>query len=229
MKASLPALVVFDLDDTLYLEAEFVRSGFAAVEVALDIEGLAATAWLLHEAGVRGTVLAKALRRHGREAALAEVARAVAIYRAHRPCIGLAPDADATLATLFEHPGVELALLTDGHAATQRNKIEALGLDRWLRRMVVTDELGPDRAYWKPHPEGFQQLQGDGRSAAACVYVADNPHKDFDAPARLGWHTVRLRRQGGLWEREPDGAAPAEVTISELSSLGAHLRALALL
>ena len=28
-------LVVFDLDDTLYLEADFVRSGFAAVESAL--------------------------------------------------------------------------------------------------------------------------------------------------------------------------------------------------
>jgi putative hydrolase of the HAD superfamily len=229
MNARPAALVVFDLDDTLYLEAEFVRSGFTAVEVALNIEGLAATAWLLHEGGVRSTVLAEALHRHGREPTPTEVARAVAIYRTHRPCIDLAPDADATLATLFEHPDVELALLTDGYAATQRNKIESLSLDRWFPRMVVTDELGPDRAYWKPHPEGFQQLQGEDRSAAECVYVADNPQKDFDAPARLGWHTVRLRRRGGLWECEPDGAAPAEVTISELSSLGAHLRALALL
>jgi len=228
MNAHLPALVVFDLDDTLYLEAEFTRSGFTAVETALDVDGLAATAWELHESGVRGTVLAEALDRHGREATAAQVARAVAIYRAHQPRIELAPDADATLAALFEHSGVELALLTDGFAAVQRNKIEALGLDRRLRRMVLTDELGPDRACWKPHPEGFRQLQGERRSAA-CVYVGDNPQKDFEAPVRLGWHTVRVRRHGGLWEREPDGAARAEVSIRELSSLPGHLRALALL
>ena len=34
--------------------------------------------------------------------------------------------------------------------------------------------------------------------AAECVYVADNPTKDFAAPRALGWHTVRIRRPGGL-------------------------------
>jgi len=227
MNARSPALVVFDLDDTLYLEADFVRSGFAAVEAALRIDGLAATAWALHEDGLRATALTEALRRHGREATAVGVGRAVEIYRTHRPSIDLAPDAAATLTTLAEHSGVVLALLTDGYAATQRNKIQALGLGRWIQRIVVTDELGPDRAYWKPHPEAFRRLQGERRSAA-CVYVADNPRKDFDAPVQLRWRTVRLRRPGGLWEREPDGAARPEATIPELSTLDAHLRALAL-
>jgi putative hydrolase of the HAD superfamily len=227
MNARLPALVVFDLDDTLYLEADFVRSGFAAVEAALGVENLAATAWALHEGGLRGTVIAEALRHH-REATADEVTRAVAIYRAHPPRIDLAPDAAAILTTLAERSSIELALLTDGYAATQRNKIEALGLGRWLRRMVVTDELGPDRAYWKPHPEAFRKLQGVERAPDICVYVADNPRKDFDAPIQLGWRTVRLRRPGGFWEREPNGAARPTVTISELSALDAHLDAVAL-
>jgi len=221
-------LVVFDLDDTLYLEVDFARSGFAAVEAELGIEGLAVTAWSLHALGVRGIVLREALRRHGRKGSRDEVARAVAIYRRHRPSIEVAPDARVALAALAADPGVELAVLTDGDAATQRNKIYALDLARWISRTIVTDELGADRAYWKPHPEPFRRLQGDGRPPLSCIYVADNPRKDFDAPSHLGWRTVRVRRRGGLWEHEPDGATRPDATLSELSALGSHLHALAM-
>jgi putative hydrolase of the HAD superfamily len=227
MRQSSPALVVFDLDDTLYLEADFVRSGFAVVEDALGIRGLAATAWALHEGGLRGRVLGEALRRHGREATPDEVTRAVAIYRAHRPRIDVAPDAAAALASLAPDSSFELALLSDGLAETQRNKIEALGIGRWIRELVLTDELAPDRACWKPHPAAFRRLQATREYPAVRVYVADNPRKDFDAPVQLGWHTVRLRRPGGLWEHEPDGAARPAITVRDLSSLTDHLRAVA--
>jgi putative hydrolase of the HAD superfamily len=224
MRPSSAALVVFDLDDTLYLETDFVRSGFAAVEDALVIEGLAATAWALHEGGLRGSVLGEALRRHGREATSDEVTRAVAIYRAHLPRIDVMPDAAAALASLAPDPSFELALISDGLAKTQRNKIEALRVSRWIRRIVLTDELAPDRACWKPHPAAFRRLQAARECPAVRVYVADNPCKDFDAPVQLGWHTVRLRRPGGLWEHEPDGAARPAVTLRDLSRLSDHLR-----
>jgi putative hydrolase of the HAD superfamily len=227
MRPSSAALVVFDLDDTLYLETDFVRSGFAAVQEALRIEGLAATAWALHEGGLRGSVLGEALRRHGRDATRDELKRAVAIYRAHRPRIDVAPDAAAALASLARDPSFELALISDGLADTQRNKIEALGIGRWIREKILTDELAPERACWKPHPAAFQQLQAAREYPAARVYVADNPRKDFDAPVQLGWHTVRLRRPGGLWEHEPDGAARPAITVRDLSSLTDHLRAVA--
>jgi putative hydrolase of the HAD superfamily len=221
-------LVVFDLDDTLYLEADFVRSGFAAVEATLRVEGLAATAWLLHESGQRGTVLTEALLRHDREPTTEEVRRAVAVYRCHTPRIGLAPDADTALRVFASDPSVELALLTDGDAVTQRNKIEALGLADRIGRIMITDELGPDRTYWKPHPEAFRLLQGGVRPCSTCVYIADNPRKDFDAPVQLGWHTVRLRRHGGLWEKEPDGRATPETTLGDLAMLPECVRSLVL-
>jgi putative hydrolase of the HAD superfamily len=31
-----------------------------------------------------------------------------------------------------------------------------------------------------------------------CVYIADNPIKDFISPNRLGWRTIRIRRSGGI-------------------------------
>src|SRR5262249_46259773 len=136
-------------------------------------------------------------------------------------------DAAAALTALAADPWSELALLSDGLATTQRNKIEALGLARWIRRIVLTDEMAPHRGYWKPHPEAFRQLQADARCPATCVYVADNPRKDFDAPVRLGWHSVRLRRPGGLWEHEPEGSARPDVCMRDLSGLPDHLRTIA--
>jgi putative hydrolase of the HAD superfamily len=223
MNPSPRTLVAFDLDDTLFLEADFIRSGFAAVEKALGAKGLAATAWALHENGLRGSVLSEALRRQGHNPTRDEVARAVAIYRVHRPRIEIAPDAAAELASLATDQSFKLALISDGFAPTQRNKIEALGIGRWIRSVVLTDELAPGRAYWKPHPAAFRQLQ---EGSATQVYVGDNPRKDFDAPVQLGWHTVRLRRPGGLWEHEPDGAARPAITIRGLQGLSDHLRAM---
>ena len=221
-------LVVFDLDDTLYLEADFVRSGFAAVEAALRIAGLAATAWLLHEAGRRGDVLTEALRRHHREPTTEELNTAIAVYRYHTPRISLAPDGDAAIAAFASDPSMELALLTDGDAVTQRNKIGALGLADRIGRFMITDELGPDRTYWKPNPEAFRLLQGNVRPSGRCVYIADNPRKDFEAPMRLGWHTVRLRRRGGLWANEPDAHVSPEATLRDLAALPECVRSLVL-
>ena len=225
MKTLARTLVAFDLDDTLYLETDFVRSGFAAVEEALDVRGLAATAWTLHVGGLRGSVLGEALRRHGRAAT--DEMRAVAIYRAHPPRIELAPDAAEALVSLALDPCFELALITDGFAATQRNKIEALGIGQWIRTLMLTDELAPDRACWKPHTAAFRRVQASAECPTVRVYVADNPRKDFDAPVRLGWHTVRVRRPGGLWEHEPDGVARPAMTIRDLSNLSDQLRVVA--
>lgn len=50
-------VIVFDLDDTLYLEREYVRSGFQAVDDWLSTEGIMngfrEHAWRLFESGLR--------------------------------------------------------------------------------------------------------------------------------------------------------------------------------
>ena len=52
--------VVFDLDDTLYLERDYVRSGFFAVgrylEERHDLQGFESAAWQEFEAGRRGDI-----------------------------------------------------------------------------------------------------------------------------------------------------------------------------
>ncbi|MGH9227899.1 MAG: HAD family hydrolase [Acidimicrobiales bacterium] len=192
-------LVVFDVDDTLYLERDYVRSGFSAVDAwaraQLGVADLGARAWAAFEAGVRGRIFDQALAACGVRANGAVVSQLVQVYRSHAPAIELLDDVQAWLAA---RPGdVTLAVVTDGPLTSQRAKVAALGLAEWADPIVFTEELGPERG--KPHPAAFECVEAaTGLAGPACAYVADNPTKDFAGPRRRDWRTVRVRREGGL-------------------------------
>jgi putative hydrolase of the HAD superfamily len=215
-------VVVFDLDDTLYLERDFVRSGFAAVGAWLAkhhaVDDFQARAWELFLGGRRGDVFDRALASAGLEPRPALIRRLVEVYRAHLPTIRLEPPAPGLLAALRGR--CRLALLTDGYHDTQRRKIAALGLADWCDPVVCTDQWG--RAHWKPSPRGFRHIQQAFEAAPArCIYVADNPAKDFRAPKALGWRTLRVRHPLGEHARA-DAASPldqADRTVSGLAEV----------
>jgi glycosyltransferase involved in cell wall biosynthesis/FMN phosphatase YigB (HAD superfamily) len=216
-------LVVLDIDDTLYLERDYVRSGFDAVGAwardELGVDDLGERAWAAFEAGVRRTIFDDALAGCGVEVTNGVVPRMVEIYRAHSPTIDMLPDARAWLDALAPH--VTLAVVTDGPLASQQAKAEALMITRWADLVVFTESLGPGRG--KPHPAAFEQLERElGLSGDRCAYVADNPAKDFVAPHRLGWRTVRVRRPGGLHAEVPSGD-DVDAEITSLADLDAAL------
>ncbi len=194
--------IVFDMDDTLYLERDYVRSGFlhagALVEKKLGVRGFSDTAWELFLEGQRGDIFNHTLKRIGLPAPTSVIQELVDAYRNHAPAISLAEDAVQCLDGL--HSRCHLALITDGPVASQENKARALQLDRWIGVKIFTGRWGAD--YYKPHPRAFLTVQEHiGARPSECMYVADNPKKDFAAPAQLGWTTVRIRRDGGQHSR----------------------------
>jgi putative hydrolase of the HAD superfamily len=213
---------VFDLDDTLYLERDYVRSGFQAAGAWLvaehGIPGLAEVAWRRFEEGCRQTVFDEALRELGHAPEPVLIRQLVEVYRTHAPALTLQPDAAWVLDRLAAM-GLPVGLLTDGPLVSQERKVAALGLASRLAALVYTDRYG--RAGWKPCRRGFRELERElGVSGRACVYVGDNPAKDFIAPRQLGWLTVRLRRMQG--EHARVAAAPgtdAHHTIETLEAL----------
>jgi putative hydrolase of the HAD superfamily len=202
--------VVFDLDDTLYAERDFVLGGFRAagawLEAQRGVAGLAAAATRWFGQGERGKIFDRALPSLGLAADAALIANLVHVYREHRPALALCPDAAECLA--WVEPQYRVALITDGWRDVQARKIAALGLEARIGCRVLTDELG--RASWKPSPAGFERVAAElpGR-ADGFVYVADNPAKDFLAPRALGCRTVRIRRAGGEHARRDATAAEA--------------------
>lgn len=202
--------VVFDIDDTLYLERDYVVSGFAAVGrwVAewLGIGDFASACKSLFEEGVRTQIFDQTLRRYGVEPSPALVQALVEIYRTHRPDIRLAPDAADVLPSVLDRWPV--AILTDGPPVCQSAKVCALGLSAIARPIVLTGCFGAGFA--KPHGKAFKKIQ-KAVAAARFVYVADNPHKDFAGPRSLGWSTVRVRRHGGLHSAADSGPEPPDL------------------
>jgi putative hydrolase of the HAD superfamily len=218
--------VVFDLDDTLYAEREYVRGGYRAVgryaRERLGREG-AFEDWLWGRfcAGRRDRAFDAMSAEFGLDLTAAEIAELVTVYREHRPVIRPRPGVEALLARLGKLR--KLGLLSDGFLPAQRLKLEALGLGRFFDAVIYTEEMGRD--CWKPSPAGFEAIRRALDVAhAACAYVGDNPAKDFVAPNALGWRTIRLLCGGQVHAEEP--AAPdgePHVTIAGLHELEAAL------
>ena len=77
----------------------------------------------------------------------------------------------------------------------QARKVRALALEQRFARIVFTDVLGPDRAYFKPHRRPFETMAAAlGEPGDRYVYVGDNPGKDFVAPNAMGWTSVLVHR-----------------------------------
>lgn len=213
--------VAFDLDDTLYLERDYVRSGFEAVgrwvKANLGVEDFGARAWELFELGRRGDIFDVALREAGLPQDAKTVEIVVDIYRQHHPHIFLSEDARCCLQSLRQR--AKLALISDGWAQSQRRKIEALSIASFFDLIVLTAELGTGFA--KPHPAAFEKVERQFHAESnCCVYVADNPNKDFLEPKRRGWMTIRVRRPGGLHSsRDAPGGRQADLEIEDLSGL----------
>jgi putative hydrolase of the HAD superfamily len=206
--------VVFDIDDTLYLERDYVRSGFTAAgawaRTELGVADFGDRAWAAFEAGVRGRIFDEALASCGVPANGSVVSQLVDVYRSHAPAIEPLPDVSVWLAG--RPADFAVAVVTDGPRASQRAKAAALDLAGWADPIVFTEELGPGRG--KPHPAAFARVEAaTGLAGAACAYVADNPAKDFAGPRSRGWRTVRVRREGSLHATAASGDdVDAEIT-----------------
>lgn len=197
-----PDCFVLDLDDTLYPESDYVRGGFNAAgsfaAARLGLPGFGDACWQGFLRGERGRIFDTVLQsRYGLvDAEL--VSDLVRAYRSHSPLIALHLDASRFL-DRARSIGLPLALITDGPAQSQRAKIEALALRDTFSPLVVTAELGAAKS--KPHPAAFELVQQALGPGLRFVYIADNPHKDFLAPNRLGWTSVRIQRPGGLYSQ----------------------------
>ncbi len=190
--------VVFDMDDTLYPEHSYVYSGFKAIDCHLaenfKTDGFYGVAKRLFLEGRRGKIFNETLDCLGFSYQDGLIKELIDVYRNHKPAIHL--DVEVIKVIEYFSQYYKTALITDGYQAAQRNKIEALGISRYFDFICVTDEFGRD--YWKPHEKPFVTTENAlNVKSSECIYIADNPIKDFVTPNRLGWKTIQLLSEGG--------------------------------
>nr|WP_245181810.1 HAD family hydrolase [Sinorhizobium mexicanum] len=221
-------VLVFDLDDTLYLERDFAFSGFRAAgdwyAGRSGLHGLAQRCEALFNEGRRTKIFDEALCGLGVAVDEALVGELVAVYRGHTPAIALAPDAERFFRG--RRPGKRLAMITDGPSATQLAKVQALGLDRLVEHIIYTDAWGAE--FWKPHPRAFAAIEAWSESPPSRIaYVADNPRKDFVTPRARGWWTVQVARADRVHRGEaPEEAYKPHIVLPDLDALEAGLAGL---
>lgn len=214
--------IVLDLDDTVYPEHEFVRSGFRHIEAwaadALGIEGLGETCWSLFRDGVRGHTFDRALELHGVPASPDSVRALVIEYRMHTPQIRVGPERLEVVEKLSEN--FRLCVLTGGNPDVQRSKYRVLGIDHLVESVVFCGDWGPE--FDKPHERGWQAIEDlTGLSEGQLTYVADNPLKDWPATEHRGWSLIRVRMPDSLHAAVPTPAGAAEISdLVEIFSAG---------
>ncbi|ADU95594.1 HAD family hydrolase [Geobacillus sp. Y412MC52] len=213
---------IFDLDDTLYCEHDYVRSGFWMVANELanqrsdmgihNIYRMLIEEW---QRNGRGRVFDDVCKHLGIDA---DIARLVHLYRSHRPDISLYDDAKEVLAHLRQ-TGKKIGIITDGDSTMQWAKIKALELEHSVDKIIVTGDLG--REHWKPSETPYRKMvECLGLNFCDCVYIGDNPNKDFIAAKRLGMGTVRIVREVGDHMRTKLGTEyEADMTIRSLTEL----------
>ncbi len=218
--------IIFDMDDTLYDELDYCRSGFRAVDAYLssiyqtDAGAIFEALWDQFNAGNHTTTFNAALDSLEIDYDEAEIKDLVGVYRRHKPDIAIDAQTRQILAALSEK--YALALITDGFLPAQKLKVAVLGLEKYFQCIVYTEELG--RQYWKPHPKGFEIiLEKFSAEPAKTACVADNAKKDFIAPNALGITTIQLIRPNRVHFDEPKSHSDAPKhkikCISELPTL----------
>lgn len=189
--------VIFDLDDTLYSEIDYCKSGFKHVasflstQKGVDSDKAFSLIWQLFTTGKRENLFNQALELLNVKYDQDFILDLVKEYRTHKPTLTLPTDSLETLILLAKK--YKLALLSDGFMPAQRLKAEALEITDFFEIMVFTEEIGRD--FWKPSAVGYTKILNYLEvSPEHSVYVADNLKKDFIAPNKLGMHSIQLIR-----------------------------------
>ena len=176
-------IFVFDLDDTLYSERDFEKSGIEFVYENLSIKHISLETILNN----RGNWIEQIIDGSNNQITLQIV---LDIYRNHFPTIQLYKDAKVFLEKLLSQ-GDEMSLITDGRSITQRNKLRALGIESFFKTIVISEEVNSE----KPSENNFKMVM-NSKHTENYIYIADNPNKDFITPNKLGWTSICLLDRG---------------------------------
>lgn len=206
---------IFDLDDTLFDEVDFLESGFKEIVKAFPIkekrdkllkqmigyfyEKKDVFKWL-------DDVFKEQLINCNKE-------KFLEVYRNHVPKITLKKDARELLNKLKKE-NLPIGLLTDGRSITQRNKIRALGIDGFFNDIIISEEFGTEKPNAKNYLFFSNKYPGH-----EFYFIGDNTGKDFIVPKQLEWKIFCLRDNGkNIHEQDLTGFKPNEV-IDSLSEI----------
>jgi putative hydrolase of the HAD superfamily len=219
--------IIFDLDDTLYDKAEWFQPAavFAAEQMGLDADRVwHITSQYIQRAGsANAAIYNEILVECGQSDSAINIRAFSALCDQYTPPPGslqLLPGIKEALITL--HQQYKIGLIADGKVTSQKAKIIGLGIGPFLSAVIYSDEIEGVKSR-RPDPRPYTQVaQLLGVPKPTCLFVADNPIKDFVRARALGMRTVRVLtgEYSKLDYPSPEHAADYEITsVAQLPGL----------
>ena len=183
--------IIFDVDNTLYDERQYVRSGFRAVSeyMAETLElnkdqlfRMLMSTFLKRGRGEVFNIVLEELSIKNEET----VQKMLNVYRNHPPIIKVFKDTKPILHKLRKRH--RLGIITDGVKRVQEIKIGALNIAGFFDVITYAVEYGG-----KDNNDVFlATLEKLKTTPSHTIYVDDNPTNAFSVAKELGIHTVRM-------------------------------------
>ena len=189
---------IFDLDDTLYPESEYVMSGYRLIADHLGYAGYADI--LMDHFRNKEPAVDRLLEDIGR---IDEKEECIRIYREQMPSISLYEGASELIRRLIEN-NIRVGIITDGRVLSQRNKILALGINKLIADddIIITDALGGPQ-FRKPDDLSFRIMQRRWMlPAEEMIYIGDNLSKDHQGPRKVGMGFVHFNNPDGIYDHD---------------------------
>jgi putative hydrolase of the HAD superfamily len=183
--------IILDLDDTIYKEIDFVKSGFISIveNYAVDQNEQLLLLNLMINSFDSGENALKTLFDYLNINSY-PIEAALRIYHSHLPNITL-PSSSKKFFELAKRNCYKIGLISDGRSLTQRNKLKSLGIDLLFDKIIISEEFGSE----KPSIKNFKVFE-DEFPGYHFHYIGDNLDKDFEGPTKLGWKTYCLKDDG---------------------------------
>lgn len=193
--------IVFDLDDTLYDEIDYVKSGYYEVskfiEKKYNIKNTNEIMWELFEESNKN-IFNRLFEKLNIDYSIDDVNILIRIYKEHIPNIKLKDGAIQVLQFL-KSKNIKTGIISDGTYITQENKIKSLNLEKYVDYIILTDSLG--KKYWKPNRKSYDIMAKKFNiKLNEMIYVGDNPNKDFYC-GKYGIITVRIYNKKGIYKK----------------------------
>ena len=184
---------VFDLDDTLYKEIDFLKSAYQEISSYISQNsGFAED--IVYEKMITSYYSGDNPFQSVLDFVQSQditISTLLNIYRNHEPNITLSESNQDVLAYLKANV-YKIGLITDGRSVQQRNKLKALGLTEYFDEIIISEEFGSE----KPNVKNFNFYLDKYGGNYTYIYIGDNTKKDFIAPNALKWVSICLTDNG---------------------------------
>jgi|LakMenE18May11ns_1017448.scaffolds.fasta_scaffold9681382_2 putative hydrolase of the HAD superfamily len=212
-------ILIFDLDDTIYNEKEFIFNGYKAVanffyKKIKIYKKKYIFEYLKYQYLLKGRekIFDKFLMKFG-IFNKKNLNLCIKLYRYNNFKLFF----KTSFKKIFKKYNKKIYLVTDGNWLVQKNKVRNLKINNFFKKIFYTGFYGP--RYFKPSLMCFIKIKElEGCNWSDLLYIGDNPFKDFVLIKQKGIKTVRVLN-GRYKNVKVDRKYDAEYSIKSINEL----------